>query len=836
MQSATAGLALPLERCSTAPVSLVGTKAKQLGRAINAGLPVPSGVVLATPAYQCWAAKPDADSDNQDPTLPDTVELSQILSDLGPGPFAVRSSSPAEDLATSSFAGQYVTTLDVSGPGSLMSAVEATWKSASNSAARAYAGEQPGSPPGMAVIIQHMVPAAAAGVAFTADPVTGDRTTTVVDAVAGLGERFVSGEATPEQWEVRGGSARQRSAANTAHILREDMVLAIAGIAAACAELLGTPADIEWALGAGGELHLLQMRPITALPDVEDGLQPPSPGYWQLDKSHFPRPVSAMGAALAMKWGSTSIPVVCSSLGLLVESIEFARIGGWNYMHVRPLGGKEVTSAPPLHIMWLAVRLHPVLRRRVRSGVKAVRSGKPLAILREWRQDGREEFRAQIAELNAVDPAGLDDRELEGHLKRLYELSRRGWHSHAMMHAATLCVLGRLVFMAKDMIGWEDNKTLNLLAGLSPTSTAPARKLDELAARAALQPELKEAIVNGTVMDLSSLDACSSVFAQEVRDYLREYGCRPLGYDVADPTLEEKPEYVIALVADRLRDGTAKSPTLPVTATELEPELAALPRRKRKQLQAALDDAREIYWVREDNVFYTICTPIGLIRRAVLEIGKRLAAHGRIPAPEDLFHLEIEDAMLALSSGKDFQETAMRGRSELERAAATIPRPYYGTPPTAPPLAALPRESRLIHKSFNWYMESLADKNPALAGGRDIKATAADDELSGTAASSGIYTGRVRIITDDAQVDLIQPGEVVVTAFASPAWSLVFPRMGALIADEGGVLSHSAIIAREYRVPAVVGVRTATDTFRDGQIVRVDGTSGTIRVRTLSGA
>jgi pyruvate,water dikinase len=247
----------------------IGSKAANLARLAAAGFPVPAGLVIPTDAFAQW------------PEL--QVTLPVAANTLGEGPFAVRSSAAAEDLAGASYAGLYETFLDVDRD-HLAEAVRRCWESASSQRVAAYqqhrqqAPDGPADPrrPGMAVLVQRMVHPDAAGVAFTANPVTGARDEIVVTAVAGLGERLVAGEATGDQWVIRQGQASCTRAVEQA--ITADQAGAVASLARRVQEHFGAPQDVEWAI-TDNTLWLLQARPMTALPDPVDWT-PPTPGYW----------------------------------------------------------------------------------------------------------------------------------------------------------------------------------------------------------------------------------------------------------------------------------------------------------------------------------------------------------------------------------------------------------------------------------------------------------------------------------------------------------------------------------------------------------------------------
>ena len=226
--------------------------------------------------------------------------------------------------------------------------------------------------------------------------------------------------------------------------------------------------------------------------------------------------------------------------------------------------------------------------------------------------------------------------------------------------------------------------------------------------------------------------------------------------------------------------------------------------------------------MREDREFFTLSSPIALVRYAVLEMGRRMAANSHIGEPDDALFLEFEEFKEAFRPGLDHR--SMIGHRKGERAwvdAHPGPASYGESPGPPPSFDVLPPEARYLNEGALWHKE--------LTFGQ---ATTQDNPgtIHGAAASAGQYTGTVRVIAGEAEFNKIRPGDVVVCPITSPVWSVVFPSMRALVTDTGGILSHPAIIAREYRLPAVVATGNATSLFHDGQVVTVNGTAGTVEV------
>jgi rifampicin phosphotransferase len=427
-----------------------GTKAATLARLLREGFPVPDGVVLAPEAAE------------------DGADVAAAVRRLGDVPLAVRSSGVDEDLPDASYAGLYTTVLNVTGDG-LADAVRQCWASASGERVRSYrAGTD--ETPRIALLIQPMVPAEAAGVAFTADPVTGDRGVVVVEAVAGLGERLVSGEAAPDAWEVRDTAAIRRTTASEP-VLDADQARAVAALARRVEQHEGRPQDIEWALW-DGKLVLLQARPVTTL-TIEPVPVPvdPPPGYWTREDSHAPVPWSRFTrAVLAAR--TPAVRRMCTDLGLLFDSVEFRDIGGWEYVRIVPLGGKD-RPAPPARLVPLLFRLVPMLRRRIATSVKAARSDVVGHLVRRWYDEWQPQFAARVAELRDVPVTELTDQELGHHFVRTMSLIHEGVEIHMRLHGPIQITLAELVFTCRTCLAGTTRRPSNCLPACRTPPLSP---------------------------------------------------------------------------------------------------------------------------------------------------------------------------------------------------------------------------------------------------------------------------------------------------------------------------------------------------------------------------
>jgi rifampicin phosphotransferase len=839
-QPAAGGFVVPLDSAEAALPHLAGGKAANLARLLAAGFPVPGGLVVTTTAFaahlrHAGSAPPSARLEALDNPLPAAVEaaLREALSSLGSGPLAVRSSGVGEDLAGASFAGQYESVLDVRGVEAVILAVRRCWASTFAAHLERYRESSGVAAAPMAVLIQPLIQADAAGVAFTANPVTGDRGEVVVSAVRGPGDRLVSGAATPDEWTVRAGRAACRLAPEGA--LEPGQVLAIAELARRTEAHFGSPQDIEWVYRRGS-LYLLQARPITTLDSGPRGTRFPSaggvpPGFWQRADSHYPLPLYPLTRSVLLPAANRGFRRMCDEFGLLTETVEEREIGGYVYLRAVPLGGKD-RSPPPDWLLRLAVRLLPSLRARIRRCEEAIRDDRARWWVDRWSATVRGSLTRRIDALRGMDLAALTDAELARHLSAVRTLLDESQEIHMLLNQSQNLLLAEFAFACRDLLGWDESRAFGLLAGLSHTSSAPAHALSRLADLARSNPELLRLLESAGEATPERLAEVDPGFGEAFEGYRREFGFRTLRYEVADPTLAEAPRLLVSLLRDQLRRGydpAAEAGLLAeeraVLTGEARKALSARTAGERERFERALARAIHAYPLREEHGFHDTMMPLALVRRAALEAGARLADRGSIPEPQDVFFLEIGEIQGALGRAERLHALVEGRAGERQRALRSeAPHILGQAPAVAPSFAALPEKARFAHEAVAWFVEQV------FAGDASRRLPSDAAVVRGHPGSRGRFTGPVRVIRTENEFDRIRPGDVLVCPITSPVWSVLFPSVGALVTDAGGFLSHSAIIAREYRIPAVVGTGNATGLLRDGMLVTVDGGAGSVAV------
>lgn len=815
---------LPL-LAATDPVC-AGRKAATLATLAADGFPVPDGLVLTVAALDAVCAalgRAPSQDDVRAAPLPSEViaGLESIAAHFGDAPVAVRSSAVDEDRPDASYAGQYETVLHVVGLTALREAVRRCWASALGDRVREYQdGRAPGRPK-VAVLVQAMAEADVAGVAFTADPVTGARDEVLVSAVPGLGDVLVGGATQPDEWSVAGETATPVRVVHQA--LTATQSRAIAALARRVEERLGAPQDIEWAM-AGGRLILLQARPITALPVPPRERELP-PGSWVKEVERHPEPLHALGAALAGELIGRGLTAMSAGCGGLIERFDARLIGGEPYMRVTPVGGRG-GPPPPWWLLGILARIAPPLRRRMRTARWLLRSGELDRLQQRWDEQWRPELQRTFARLHAVDLAAVDDQGLVAHLDEVLATFEHAMDVHFRLIPPYLVPVHGLVVACRELLGWPDAAALHLLAGASPATSGAARELAELAARVRANPAALAAL-DRAGSDLGVVGGVDAELGAAVADWCARYGRRNVNDDPGSPTLAELPWLLTGLLRQAV--GGQSERAAAESARQLDrarAELAGRPAADRDRFEAALAAALRAYPLREDSAFWTGSMPGGAMRRAALEIGRRLAGRGVLAHAEDAVHLDVTVLRAALVR-PDPDGAALRAAVARARAERAWTRAHPGpsvlgdSPPPFPDLRGLPAAGRRVNEALLWMQRS---EQPDVPG--------ADVVASGVPASPGTFTGPVRVVTGVADFGRLRAGEVLVCRTTDPAWTVLFGVAGALVTDGGGVLSHAAIVAREHAIPAVVGTGSATTILRDGQLVTVDGTAGVI---TLGG-
>jgi rifampicin phosphotransferase len=832
-------LVAPLSTLGAHDLPVAGGKGANLGELIHAGFPVPDGFVITTDAYV--AAASAAGVDPKDPAaarakLTDTAmpaDIANAVRDayraLG-GHVAVRSSATAEDLPEASFAGQQDTILDVEGEDALLDAVRRCWASLWNERAVSYRATHAVDERALrlAVVVQRMVPATIAGVLFTADPITGRRRRAAIDAVRGLGEQLVSGAVNPDHYlvDTTTGAVLERRG----DILDDARLREIAVIGGRIEEHYGKPQDIEWAID-DQKLWIVQSRDITTLypipataPDPERDLrvylsanvaqgvlQPFTPMGIQTFRLLGAAFASAVGKPVADPAAGASV-IADAGLRLWIDLTAVVRNSAAREIPVRVLSIMEARSSRIFARLLEDPRLAPRRGSRLRSIVSILRAvehaGVPPWVIRALVRPEATRERV-LRDVDAmvkgdVGPLTTPAERLDAFQRLLTTTPPRMFPRLVAMVGAGLVSYNLASRLLRRVA--SDDELRTVLRGLpfNPT-TEMDLELWAIARRVRDDPPSRAGLADRAPVELSAdfrRGALPEILQRELETFLAKYGHRAIAeIDLGLPRWSEDPSHLLGAIANYQRlDAAALAPDAQFSrgAREAEATIASLLSRvhgpRRFLARRLLHRVRALAGAREAPKFHVV--RIFAQGRAILApVGVALADAGRIAAPDDIWFLTLPDARRAVA-GEDMHAQVAERRAEYRR------------------------EERRRHIP-----------RVLLSDGTDAEAAfvsaATDGAIRGTPASPGSARGIAHVMLSPAGARL-EPGEVLVAPATDPGWTPLFLTASALVMEMGGMMSHGAVVAREYGIPAVVGVPEATTRITTGEHIVVDGSAGTV--------
>lgn len=810
---------IPLDQASGLPIAAIGGKASRLATLRARGFVVPDGFVLTTAVFGRAADSSRAGAGA--PALPDDIRQSFIAACERLGyPLVVRSSAVAEDLAAASFAGQFESVLHVRSADEAIAAVERCWRAAQSAHLAVYRRANHTTDLSLALLVQRQLAPEAAGVAFGRDPVTGAERT-IIEAVAGLADGLLDGAASPERWAVAQGVATRESG-GAEQVLGVSGAMRIAAMVQRLGEVFEAPQDVEWAF-VSDELNVLQSRPITTLTSTPAGARarPSIPASWLRDRLHWPDRISPFGADIFASAAEYGTRLACDTFGLLLSRAILHVVDHRAYIEAIPIGGGRLPPPPP----WLVpalIRLVPPMRRRVSRAIEAVRTDVAGATLRQWNDVHAPRLAAEIEARRAVDLGAMDVSDLSAHLDASVAFFVEGAAHHWVAQFAQSQVLAEYGFLARDLLGWDPSFALSVLGAHSSATSRASAALDEVARILATEPDASE-VAPGQLVT-STLSGRTDASAA-LRRYLDTYGLCVLGTDPMGATLAEAPELLepalVAAVARTRASSAIDEGGTPAQHGEpaADPRVQTVPAEEQDGWRRAIERAERWYGVRDESELLGVIQPLGLIRRVALELGTRIAERGLLERPDDCFMLTASELRQAAAGTQSLRRVASARRGEFEAAASLQDASEVGSL-TAPDLRALPAEARFANEAIIWFLGAIVGEARAVVPEGAL--------VAGTPASAGTYTGPVRVIRGPEDFQRVRQGDVLVCPTTAPSWSPILGQVGAVVADHGGMLSHPAIIAREFGIPAIVGTTDGTSRLRDSVVVTVDGAAGTV--------
>ncbi len=807
---------------------LTGNKATNLAKLKEVGFAVPSFVTILPSAFR-------DDARWQDELLEDELKEAHALLQVGGALLAVRSSAIDEDGDATSFAGQLDSFLNVSNE-SVVTAAKSVWLSGLSERLQVYCKGMgiEKSTEGPAIIVQKMVDAKVAGVAFSADPVSGDRATVVINAIAGLADRLVSGEVAGDLFFVNdSGSIRRQPTQGQDVNLIDDVLLEIARTARKIESLFGCPQDIEWAHD-GAQLFILQARPITTLPE-----QSPQGDLRIWDNSNIAESYQGVTTPLTFSFAAKAYEHVyiqfCRLMGVPNERIEanqqiFPRMLGfirgriyynlvnW-YRLLALLPGFQVNRPFMEQMMGVKEEMPAEIVEKVLADnrVSTVKANFNFcislsAMLFRFVNMNREiagfqkHFNTTIAEV-PKDLSKLNSDQLTKLYRSLESKLLTSWDAPLVNDFFAMIFFGLLGSLSQK---WFPNQSFShhelLVHSGGIISTEPARLIAEMAAIARNDELLRELLINGSLTQIERRLPDNPKFSHVFNTYINKFGDRCFNeLKLESPTLNDNPLPLLRNIG-AMASTQAHSKT-PIKQNSNEPsakaQIAKLPFLKRLIFTFVANQAIErIRW--RENLRFERTRLFGLVRRIFLELGKRFEQEGILHSKNDIFHLEVEE-ILNFIEGKSTTSNLAKLAELRKRESQEFKN-------------ELPPPNRIVTRSA------------VVSATLDVHAIAeSESEMTkqGLGCSPGVVRGRVRIVRDPATAKPLED-EILIAERTDPGWIVLFTQAKGIIVEYGSLLSHTAIVSRELGIPAIVSASGVMDWLHDGDLIEFNGKTGSI--------
>ena len=530
---------------------------------------------------------------------------------------------------------------------------------------------------------------------------------------------------------------------------------------------------------------------------------PPGPGTWILDSVHVPRPFSRFQTEIHPPNLAEGFRECARRYGLLLDTLDWRFVNGFAYFAVPPAPETEIPA-------------------RFQAAAETFERKPWREDMERWEREAKPaSIQAHLA-LQGVDPAALGRDELLDHLDRCREHQKRMIRQHHWFNCAAFLPVGDFMVHVAEWTGLPLGEFLALTRGSAPESAGSFPQLDRLVpairASSAARAHLESDASAGDILE--RLRSQSGEVGAAAGDYLDTVGYRLLdSLDTGDPYALEVPQVLVEGIRLAVDEGA------PASSDPSGDEVARIrdrvPPARRDAFDELLEEARLTSRVRDERGLYSEVWAGGITRRAILAAGARVVGDGRLHEPAHLVEGGY-DEIRSLINGEDgpsADELAERARYRATYRASDAP-PFLGPAPEPPPsLDGLPPAPARAMRAIGAAIDALFGSSE-----RQSEATV----VRGIGASPGVYTGTARVIGGPAEFDRLTRGDVLVTATTTESFNVVLPMLGAIVTDSGGLLSHAAIVSREYGIPGVVGCRDATGRIADGDQVRVDGTAGEV--------
>ena len=537
---------------------------------------------------------------------------------------------------------------------------------------------------------------------------------------------------------------------------------------------------------------------------IELSLEPPGPGTWELDPVHFPRLVTRYWAEMHPQPFGRGVAEFCRYYGMLLGGMQMSYVNGFAYRSVTPVSDDQIPER--------LQRAEEVFEKKLWREQ-----------LREWDEVAKPAAIKTHRALQSVDPDGLSGPELLAYVTKCRDHHAQMIYQHMRFTGAAMISVGDLLTHLADWASVPPSEVLGMMRGAAPVSAGASSELDQLVTAFAEDASAREILQSegDPAQVLSELRSLHNDVSTQLASYLDLVGYRLLdGFDISGRYALELPDALLRAIRTSIAKKEGPAADVDAHIADIREQV---PGQHRTQFDELLGEARLMYRIRDERGVFSDIWASGIARRAVLAAGRRLADAGRIDDPEHFIDAGFGEmvSFLSGSGGPSAGELAARYEYRTSHSAKDAPE-VLGPPPSPPPdPAGLPAAAARVMRGMGVALGELFGSSSA---------PQEEKLLRGLAASGGIYEGPARRVSDPSEFDRIVEGDVLVTESTTEAFNILLPLLGAIVTDSGGLLSHSAIVAREYGIPGVVGTREATERIPDGALVRVDGDAGEVTV------
>ncbi len=751
--------------------------------------------------------------------IPEDVQeaITRFLSRLGEHEaYAVRSSATAEDLPSASFAGQQDSYLNVIGKPAILKHISRCWASLFTERAVTYRIQNgfDHRKVHMAVVVQKMLFPQAAGILFTADPVTGNRKVTSIEAVFGLGEALVSGLVNANGYKVRGGQVIEKAERQDRPVLTDAQIVRLARLGRRIEGHFGEPQDIEWCL-VEDDFHIVQSRPITTLYPIPEAADQGNHVYVSVGHQQMMTdPMKPLGLSLFQAGH-----MVAAGGRLFVDVTKQLATPAGRDVLLNVLGRSDLLVKDALTTLIERDFIESIIELSPPDSMDPNASwqskyGGPQAQIDDP---------AIVADLIASSQASIEELKRDIRTKSgtdLLDFILEAQHSRQSLFesrnlGAIMAGMNAATWINENMMAWLGEKNAaDMLAQSAPNNVTSEMGLALLDVADVIRPHpeviayLQQAKNDGFLEGLLPLEGGPEAH-DAMNAYLDKYGMRGVGeIDVTRTRWREAPTTLVPLILSNIKNfepgaGSRRFEQGRQEAAKKEQELLERLRQLPDGPQKAEETQRMIRRLRNfigyrEYPKYGIVSRYFVYKQALLEEAGRLVRANVLQEPEDIYYLTVQELREVVRTQTIDDQIVSRRKAEHERN-------WKLTPPRV-----LTSEGEIVAGAY---------KRADLPAGA----------LVGLAVSAGVVEGRARVLSDMADAEM-ETGDILVTAFTDPSWTPLFVSIKGLVTEVGGLMTHGAVIAREYGLPAVVSVENATRLIKDGQRIRVHGTDGYVEI------